>query len=59
MRGGRHRLIMILAGAAVGLSALAIQTGAGKAGVPVVPVYDGNSGFMRTCTFAPHGRVRD
>ena len=59
MRGGRHRLIMVLAGAAVGVSALAIQAGAGKAGVPVVPVYDGNSGFMRTCIFAPQGRVRD
>ena len=59
MRGGRHRLIMILAGVAVGVSAFAIQAGAGKAGVPVVPVYDGNSGFMRTCIFAPQGRVRD
>ena len=59
MRGGRHRLIMVLAGVAVGVSALAIQAGAGKAGVPVVPVYDGNSGFMRTCIFAPQGRVRD
>jgi hypothetical protein len=59
MRGGRHRLIMILAGAAVGVSVLAVAAGAGKAGVPVVPVYDGNSGFMRTCIFAPQGRVRD
>jgi hypothetical protein len=58
MRRGRHRLITILAGAVVGVSALAIQTGAGRAGVPVVPVYDGNSGFMRTCVFAPQGRVR-
>jgi hypothetical protein len=49
---------MILAGAAVGVSVLAVQAGAGTAGVPVVPVYDGNSGFMRTCVFAPQGRVR-
>lgn len=59
MSSGRHRLIMILAGAAVGVSALATLTGAGKAGVPVVPVYDDNSGFMRTCIFAPQGRVRE
>ena len=59
MRRGRHRLITVLAGAAVAVSALAIQAGTGRAGVPVVPVYDGNSGFMRTCIFAPQGRVRD
>jgi hypothetical protein len=58
MRLSRHRLITILAGAAVGVTALVIQTGAGKAGVPVVPVYDNNSGFMRTCSFAPRGRAR-
>jgi hypothetical protein len=49
---------MILAGAAVGVSVLAVQAGVGKAGVPVVPVYDGNSGFMRPCVLAPQGRVR-
>ena len=59
MRHGRHRLITILAGAVVGVSALALHTSTGKAGVPVVPVYDGNGGFMRTCIFAPQGRVRD
>jgi hypothetical protein len=58
MRSGRHRLITILAGAAVGVSALAIHAGTGSAGVPVVPVFDNNSGFMRTCIFAPQGRVR-
>ena len=58
MGGGRHRLITILAGAAVAVSALAIHAGKGRAGVPVVPVYDGNSGFMRTCIFAPQGQVR-
>ena len=58
MRHGRHRLITILAGAVVGVSALAVQAGAVSAGVPVVPVYDGNSGFMRTCVLAPQGRVR-
>jgi hypothetical protein len=35
-----------------------MHAGAGRAGVPVVPVYDGNSGFMRTCSFAPQGHVR-
>jgi hypothetical protein len=58
MGHGRHRLITILAGAVVGVSALAVQAGAVSAGVPVVPVYDDNSGFMRTCIFQPHGRVR-
>jgi hypothetical protein len=58
MRRGRHRLILILASAAVGVSAFAVQAGAGRAGVPVVPVFDDNSGFMRTCLFAPQARVR-
>jgi hypothetical protein len=59
MRPSRHRLLMILAGLAVtGVFAFVIQTGAGKAGVPVVPVFDGNGGFMRTCILAPQGRVR-
>jgi hypothetical protein len=58
MGHGRHRLITILAGAVVGVSALAVQAGAVSAGVPVVPVYDDNSGFMRTCIFQPQGRVR-
>jgi len=58
MGHGGQRLITILSGAVVGMSALGIQAGAVSAGVPVVPVYDGNSGFMRTCVLAPQGRVR-
>jgi hypothetical protein len=50
---------MILAGLAVtGVFAFVIRPGAGNAGVPVVPVFDGNGGFMRTCILAPQGRVR-
>jgi hypothetical protein len=49
---------MILAGAAVVVSALGLHAGPSKASVPVVPVFDGNGGFMRTCIFAPQGGAR-
>ncbi len=57
MHAATKRGRSVLAALAVVASLLLLSVAAATASLGQLPVYEGNSGFLRTCTFAPPGKV--